>query len=58
MQTIENDGRSFFQFFHPDFFRRILPQKNVLFFYLSHFGGCEDDLYIWTQQTDGLDGLD
>ena len=22
------------------------------FFYLSHFGGCEDDLYISTQQMD------
>ena len=55
MQTIENYGlfleRIFFYFRH-DFFRRILPPKNV-FFYLSHFGGCEDDLYISTQQIDG-----
>ena len=55
MQTIENYGlfleRIFF--FRHDFFQRILPPKNVLFFYLSHFGGCEDDLYISTQQIDG-----
>ena len=59
MQTIENDGlflgRIFFRFFYfrHDFSRQILPQKNVLFLYLSHFGGCEDDLYISTQQIDG-----
>ena len=28
------------------------PPK-MFFFYLSHFGGCEDDLYISTQQIDG-----
>ena len=37
-----------FFYFRHDFSRRILPQKNVLFLYLSHFGGCEDDLYIST----------
>ena len=42
-----------FFYFRHDFFRRILPQKNVVFFYLSYFGGCEDDLYISTQQIDG-----
>ena len=42
-----------FFYFRHDFSRRILPPKNVLFLYLSHFGGCEDDLYISTQQIDG-----
>ena len=59
MQTIENDGlflgRDFLDFFNfrHDFCWRILPQKMFYFFYLSHFGGCEDNIYISTQQIDG-----
>ena len=59
MQTKENDvlflGRNFFRFFYflHDFFRLILPPTNVLFFYLSHFGGFEDDPLHLTQQIDG-----
>ena len=60
MQTIENDGaflgRDFFRFFFifaTIFLNGAYPPKNVLLFYLSHFGGCEDDLYISPQQIDG-----
>ena len=45
--------------FFLDFFRfrqsfsfRTLPQKNVLFFIFAVLGGCEDDLYISSQQMD------
>ena len=40
-------------FFRQSFSLRILPQKNVLFFIYAVFGGCEDDLYISSQQIDG-----
>ena len=40
-------------FFRQSFSLRILPQKNVLFLIYAFFGGCEDDLYISSQQIDG-----
>ena len=44
--------KDFFRF-HQSFSFRTLPQKNVLFFIFAVFGGCEDDLYISSQQMDG-----
>ena len=40
-------------FFRQSFSLRILPQKNVLFLIYAFLGGCEDDLYISSQQIDG-----
>ena len=60
METIENDGafpgRDFFRFFFffgIAFLDGAYSQKMFYFSYLSHYGGCEDDLYISTQQIDG-----
>ena len=42
-----------FFLFLPHFFSTDFTPIYFLFFYLSHFRGCEDDLYISTQQIDG-----
>ena len=56
MQTIEIgwiiSGKDFFKF-SQRFFSTDFTPIYFLFFYLSHFRGCEDDLYISTQQIDG-----
>ena len=53
MKTIENDGAFLGRSFLDFFFAMIFLDGAYLFFYFSHFGGWEDDLYLSTQQIDG-----